>query len=67
MANWLSFIPPWNHQQTVGFLMISGGIEVNEFTQMRVILEAKFGGNCSLEVSKYVANRLPKGYLNKLN
>ena len=47
--------------------MISRGIEVNEFTQMRVILEAKFGHNCSLEVSKYVANRLLKGYLNKLN
>ena len=23
---------PWNHQKTYGFLMISGGIEVNQFT-----------------------------------
>ena len=25
------------------FLMISGGIEVNQFSQIRLILEAKFG------------------------
>ena len=25
----INFYSPWNHQKTYGFLMISGGIEVN--------------------------------------
>ena len=25
----INFYAPWNHQGTIGFLMISGGIEVN--------------------------------------
>ena len=29
LSQFINFIPPWNHQRTYGFLMISGGIEVN--------------------------------------
>ena len=32
----------WYYQKTYGFLMISGGIEVNKFAHIRSILEAKF-------------------------
>ena len=36
--NWLLF--PWSHKKTYNFLMISGGIEIIEFAQIRLILEA---------------------------
>ena len=39
----MNFYSPWNHQKTYGFLMISGGTEVNQFAQVFLILEAKFG------------------------
>ena len=39
----INFYPPWNHQKTVGFLMISGGIKNNLFASIRLILEKKFG------------------------
>ena len=35
--------PTWNHQKTTGFLIISGGIEVNWLDQICLILEVKFG------------------------
>ena len=28
-GNVLTFVPPWNHQKTHGFLIVSGGTEVN--------------------------------------
>ena len=39
----INFYSPWDHQKTIGFLMIPGGKEVNRFAQIRLILEAKFG------------------------
>ena len=38
-----NFYSPWSHQKTIGFLMISGGIEFHQFAQIRWILEVKFG------------------------
>ena len=32
-----------NHQKTYGFLVISGGIEINYFARTHLILELKFG------------------------
>ena len=29
LSELIDFYSPWNHQKTIGFLMISGGIEVN--------------------------------------
>ena len=29
LSELINFYSPWNHQKTYGFLMISGGIEVN--------------------------------------
>ena len=37
-----NFYSPLNHQKPVGFLMISGGLEVNLFAKIRLILEVKF-------------------------
>ena len=34
---------PRNHPHKKGFLMISGGIEVNQFAQIRFLLKVKFG------------------------
>ena len=37
------FHSPWNHQKNYGFLIISGGTDVNLFAQIHLILWAKFG------------------------
>ena len=38
----VNFCSPWKHQKTIDFLMVSGGIEVDKFAQIYLILEAKF-------------------------
>ena len=40
-----NFCSPWNHQITIDFLQISGGIKVNHFTQIDSIMEVHFGDN----------------------
>ena len=35
----------WNNPIIVGFLIVSGGIEVNQYARIHLILEAKFGDN----------------------
>ena len=37
------FYSPWYHQETYGLLLISRGIEVNYFAQIRLMLALKFG------------------------
>ena len=46
-TNIISFCSPWNHQsqKTIGFLMISGETEVNQFVEIHLILEVKFGND----------------------
>ena len=51
-AGTFNFYPPWNHQKTIGFLMISGVIEVTWFAQIRLILKAKFGDDPLVETLK---------------
>ena len=34
---------PRNHQKTIGFQMISGGLKVTYFAQIRLVFEMKFG------------------------
>ena len=43
---------PSNHQKTYGFLMISGGIKINQFALIRLSLEVKFadGPLCNHEL-----------------
>ena len=43
LSELIDFYPPWNHQKTYGFLMISGGIKVNWFAEIHLIVEATFG------------------------
>ena len=38
---WINFYSSWKHQETFGFMMISGRAEVNWFVWIRLILEAK--------------------------
>ena len=45
MSKLINFCSPWNPQKTKGFLMISGGIEVDWFAQIRFIIKANFGDN----------------------
>lgn len=40
-----NFCSPWNHQITIDFLQISGGIKANHFAQIDSIMEAHFGDN----------------------
>ena len=57
--NKLTSLPPEIIRKPIGFLMISGGIEVNLFTEMRLILEAKFGKN-SFDLNSLVFKTLLK-------
>ena len=41
----INFNSPWNHQKIYGFLMIPGGIDVNKFAQIPLILETKSEDN----------------------
>ena len=38
----VSFYSSWSQKKTMGFLMISGRIEINWFARIRLILEAEF-------------------------
>ena len=42
LSELIDFYSPWNHQKTIGFLVISGEIKINI---IRLILEAKFCDN----------------------
>ena len=41
----IQILSPWSHQKTVGFLITLGGIKINQFAKVWLILEAKFGGD----------------------
>ena len=43
ITEFINFYFPWNRQKTIGFLMTSGGIEVNSFAHIRSELEIKLG------------------------
>ena len=45
LSEFIKFYSRWNYQKTYGFLMILGGIKVNWFTQICLILEVKLGGD----------------------
>ena len=38
----INLYSPWNDKKSYDFLMIPGGIEVNQFTEICLILEDKF-------------------------
>ena len=40
-----NFYFPKNHQQLYGFLLISGGIKVNQWAKIRPIIEVNFDGD----------------------
>ena len=42
LSEFIKFYSPWNFQKTYGFLF-SGGIKVNWFTQICLIIEVKLG------------------------
>ena len=45
MSKLVNFYTPWNNQSAIGVLTTSGGNEVNEFAQMHLISQAKFGND----------------------
>ena len=45
LSKLINYYSLWKHQNTIGSLSISVEIEVKWFTQISLILEAKFGDN----------------------
>ena len=43
LSELISFYFPWNHQKIKDFVMILGGIEINHFAEICLILEVGFG------------------------
>ena len=43
LSELIKFYYPRNYQKTIVCLMISGGIEINRFAEIYLILEAKLG------------------------
>ena len=45
LSGLINFYFPWNPPKTIDFKMISGGVNVNWFAQIRFVIKANFGDN----------------------
>ena len=51
LSKLINFYSFWSHLKTFSFLMISGGIEVNQFSEIRLKLEVKSGNDALVHYS----------------
>ena len=50
MSEWINFYSPWNRQKSYGFLTISEGVEINEFSSR----------NSRIEICRWSLNNIQK-------